>query len=105
MTGAEQAYSASEAEMLSLVWATKHFMCYLYGRQFLVRTDHSALSYLRNFADHNSRLMRWSLKLSELDFVAEHKARTKIAHFDALSRHVCSVKGEVLLSRETVLRE
>jgi len=70
---AEIAYSASEVEMLALVWATKYFRCYLYGRQFLVRTDHAALSYLQNSVDQNDRLMRWSLKLSELDFVVEHR--------------------------------
>ena len=41
---AEQRYAASEAEMLALVWATKHFRCYLYGNKFLVRTDHSAVT-------------------------------------------------------------
>ena len=60
---ANQVYAASEIEMLALVWATKYFRCYTYGKQFLVRTDHSALTDLRNFADHNSRLLRWSLKL------------------------------------------
>jgi hypothetical protein len=55
---AEQAYSASEAKMITLVWATKQFRCYLYGRQFLVKTDHAAFTYLPNFADSNSRLMR-----------------------------------------------
>jgi hypothetical protein len=39
---AERSYAASELEMLALVWATKHFRCYLYGRKFLVRTDHAA---------------------------------------------------------------
>jgi hypothetical protein len=62
---AEQSYAASEIEMLALVWATKYFRCNLYGKKFLVRTDHSALNYLRNVAE-NSRLLRWSLKLSEL---------------------------------------
>jgi hypothetical protein len=70
---AEQAYSASESEMLALVWATEQFRCYLFGKQFLVRTDHAALTYLRNFADNNSRLMRWGLRLSEFDFLIEHK--------------------------------
>jgi hypothetical protein len=82
---AEQAYSASEAEMLALVWATKQFRCYLYGRQFLIRTDHAAFTHLRNFADSNFRLMRWSLQLSEFDFIIEHKAGTKIRHVDALT--------------------
>jgi hypothetical protein len=81
----QQAYSTSEAEMLALVWATKYFCCYLNGRPFLVRTDHSALSYLRKFADNNSRLMRWSLKLSRLDFVVKHRPGAKIPHVDALS--------------------
>ena len=71
----EQAYMASEIEMLALVWATKHFGCYLYGTKFIVRTGHSALIYLRNFADHNSRLLRWSIKLSELHFVVENRPR------------------------------
>jgi hypothetical protein len=43
MTRAEQAYSASEAAMLALVWATKHFRCYLCGKQFLVEIDHAAV--------------------------------------------------------------
>jgi hypothetical protein len=51
MNTAKQRYTASEAEMLGLVWATKHFRCSLYGNKFLVRTDHSALTYLQNFAD------------------------------------------------------
>ena len=105
MNKAEQAYSASEAEMLALVWATKYFRCYLYGKQFLVRTDHSALSFLRNFADNNSRLMRWSLRLSEFDFVVEHKAGSKIGHVDALSRHVSAVMEEGILNKGRILRE
>ena len=32
---AEQAYAASEAELLALVCATKYFRCYLYGKVFL----------------------------------------------------------------------
>jgi hypothetical protein len=64
---ATQAYSVSESKMLALVWATKHFRCYLLGKRFLVRTDHAAFVYLQKFADNNSRLLRWSMKLSELD--------------------------------------
>jgi len=78
MNKAEQAYTASEAELLAFVWATKYFRCFLYGKQFLVRTDHAALSYLRTFAGANSRLMRWSLRLSEFDFIVEHTPGIKI---------------------------
>ena len=105
MNTVEQRYAASEIEMLALFWATKHFRCYLYGNKFLVRTDLSALTYMQNFADQNSRLLRWSIKLSELDFVVEHMSGLKIGHVDALSRHVGAMKHEALLSKEIVLRE
>jgi hypothetical protein len=105
LNSAESLYSASEAEMLALVWASKYFRCYIYGTKFLVRTDHSALTYLRNFADNNSHLMRWSLRLSELDFTVEHRVGRKIAHADALSRHVGTVMNQNSLNRESVLQE
>jgi len=91
--------------MLALVWAAKYFRCYLYGKRFVVRTDHSALTYLRNFADNNSRLLRLSLKLSELDFVVEHSAGSKIGHADALSRHVGTVALASSLGKDSIRRE
>jgi len=91
--------------MLSLVWATKFFRCYQYGRKFLARTDYSALTYLRNVSDQNHRLMRWSMKLSELDFAVEHRAGKKIPHVDALSRHVRAVLNDKNLRREVVRDE
>ena len=105
LNSAEQAYTASEIEMLALVWATKYFRCYLHGTKFIVTTDHSALTYLRNFADHNSRLLRWNLRLSELDFVVEHRPGTKIAHVHVLSRHVGTVTVNNSLDKVNILQE
>jgi len=102
---AERAYSALELETLAVVWATKYFRCYLYGKKFLVRTDHAALKFLRNFADSNCRLMRWSLRLSEFDFEIEHVPGSKIKHVDALSRHVGLVEETQLMSKELTIRE
>ena len=78
MNKAEEACAASEAQMPVLVWGVKYFRCYLFGRKFVVRTDHSALTYLRKFADQITRLTRWSLKLAELDFTIEHRPGKKI---------------------------
>lgn len=74
-------------------------------KKFLVRTDHAALTYLRNFADHSSLLLRWSIKLSELDFVGEHRAGPKTGHVDALSPHVVAVVNPDSLSRANILQE
>jgi hypothetical protein len=98
-------YTASEAEMLALTWATKHYRCYIYGRKFKVRADHAALIYLHKFADNNSRLMRWSLRLAEFDFDVEYRAASKIKHVDALSRHVQTVTIDQTLSKELVRDE
>lgn len=101
----EQSYTTSELQMLALVWATKQFRCYLHGRSFLARTDHAALTYLRKFAHQNTRHFRWSIKLSGLDFIVEHKAASKMGHVNALSRHVGSVAHENTLDRGNILRE
>jgi hypothetical protein len=101
----ERSYSASEVEALAVVWATKYFRCYLYGKKFLVRTDHSGLRYLLKFTDNNMRLMRWSLRLAEFDFDIEHMPGTKMGRVDALSQHIAAVSEKVPLTEERFLQE
>jgi len=98
-------YAASEAEMLALVLAAKYFLCYLYGRRFVVRTDHATLTYLKKYGDQNARIMKWSLILSELNFTVEHRAGSKIPRVDALGRHVGIVPQTGGLRRVDVFRE
>jgi len=101
----EEAYLTSEAELLALVWAAKHFRCYLYAKRFAVRTDHAALTYLKTFSDRSAKLLRLSLRLSDLDFIVEHRAGNKIPHVDAQSRHVGTISRENKLSPEEVFNE
>lgn len=42
-------YCVTRRELLAIVQYIKHFHDYLYGTQFLVRTDHGALNWLLNF--------------------------------------------------------
>lgn len=60
---AEAASSASEAEILALVWALKYFRCYLLGRMFVVRTDQAAVTYLK-------KISRFKHLPDELEFEA-----------------------------------
>jgi hypothetical protein len=99
---AKMNYEASEVEMLAVTWATRHYRCYLYGRPFVVRTDHAALTCLHKFADNNSRLMSWSLRLSEFQFSVEHRPGAKIKHVDAVSRHVRMVTVDESPSKDLV---
>lgn len=86
--------------MLAFLFATKQFRCYLYGRTFTVYTDHRALKWLLNLQDPSSRLTRWAIKLSEYDYVVEHRPGSQMCHADALSRSINMVERELTLSRE-----
>jgi hypothetical protein len=105
MNRTEQNYCASEEEMLAVIWATKQFRCYLYGKRFTVRTDHSALTYLHKFTGNNSRLLRWSLRLTEFEIDLQHRPGTQIRHVDALSRHVQAVHTSKTIPKERVKAE
>ena len=55
---AEQNYSTVEREVLAVVAAIKEFFPYLYGRLFILLTDHNPLTSLRGLKDTGGRLIR-----------------------------------------------
>lgn len=79
-------YSTIEKELLAIVWATKYFRPYLFGRKFRIVTDHKPLQWVMNLKEPNSRLTRWKLKLSEYDFTVVYKKGQANTNADALSR-------------------
>ena len=79
LTKSERRYSTTQKELLAIVEFVKHFRHYLYGRQFLIRTDHSALKWLKN------------LILPEFDYVVEHRPGKSHGNADGLSRRPDSV--------------
>lgn len=83
---AETNYSTIEKELLSIVWATKYFRPYLFGRKFVIITDHKPLQYLFNVKEPSSRLLRWRLKLEEFDYEIKYKKGKQNLNADALSR-------------------
>lgn len=72
--------------MLAIVWATKYFRPYLFGRKFKIITDHRPLQWIMSLKEPNSKLVRWRLKLEEFDYIIEHKKGTMNSNADALSR-------------------
>ena len=79
-------YSTIEKELLAIVWATKYFRPYLYGRQFKLVTDHKPLIWLMNLKDPNTKLNRWRLRLEEFNYEIIYKKGTQNTNADALSR-------------------
>lgn len=79
-------YSTIEKELLAIVWGTKYFRPYLFGRKFKVLTDHKPLQWIMNVKEPGSRLTRWRLKLSEYNFTPIYKQGKFNTNADALSR-------------------
>lgn len=86
LNDAEQNYSTIEKELLAIVWATRYFRPYLFGRKFKIITDHKPLQWLMSLKEPNSRLVRWRLKLEEFDYQIIYKSGKKNTNADALSR-------------------
>ena len=60
---AETRYSTIERECLALVWATKRLHAYLYGKEFILETDHQPLMFLNKSRINNDRITRWALTM------------------------------------------
>jgi len=64
-------YSVAERECLAVVWAVSKFYRYLYGRDFVLQTDHRPLIYLDKAKLANARVMRCSLSLQTFRYRVE----------------------------------
>ena len=89
LSSQERHYCVTRRELLAVVKAIKHFHAYLYGRKFLVRTDHSALRWLLDFRHPEGQVARWIESLQQYDFTIEHRPGCRHGNADALSRRPC----------------
>ena len=87
----QRRYSQIQKEALSLVYALKKFHQFLYGRKFIVVTDHKPLVTL--FAPDKgtpamaaNRLARWALLVHQYDYTVEYRRSKDHGNADALSR-------------------
>ena len=89
LTRPERNYCVTRRELLAVVYFCKQFRTYLLGKHFLIRTDHSALRWLRNMPEPVGQQARWLEVMEEYDFEIEHRPGKKHANADALSRRPC----------------
>ncbi|GBM14276.1 Retrovirus-related Pol polyprotein from transposon 297 [Araneus ventricosus] len=85
----ERNYCVIRKELLAIVKSIEHFHHYLYGRKFLLRTDHASLRWLLNFKEPEGQIARWIQRLQEYDFEIQHRKGTSHGNADALSRRPC----------------
>jgi len=78
--------AAYERELIGLVQAVRHWQPYLWGRRFLVRTDHYSLKYLFDQRLSTIPQHQWLSKLFGFDFTVEYRPVRLNSAADALSR-------------------
>jgi hypothetical protein len=83
---AERNYSTIERECLAIVWAVKKLEVYLYGREFVLLTDHKPLTYLKEAKYKDGRVMRWSMFLEDWSYRIKSVRGVDNVVADCLSR-------------------
>lgn len=89
LSDAERKYSIIEKEALSCVWAAEKWRTWLWGRKFLLRTDHQALTTLLTSKGNSRaglRVARWSARLMEFDYDVQYRPGSLNSVADCLSR-------------------
>jgi len=84
--GAEKNYSTVEKECYATIFGMKRYERYLYGKHFILETDHRPLQYLQRQKPNNPRLMRWSLQLQPYSFTIKVIPGVENIGADYLSR-------------------
>ena len=82
----ESNYSASEREMLAIVLSVERFKQYVYGREFVILSDHQPLKYLLTADVPDARLARLLNRLRIYNYTIDYRMGSKHGNADALSR-------------------
>lgn len=91
LSKAEKNYSQIDKEALGIVWGVKKFQHYLFGRHFLLFTDHQPLTSI--FSPEKgisvttaARLQRYALYLAGFQYDIKYRNTSNHANADSLSR-------------------
>ena len=105
LSPAETRYSATERELLGVVWAVKHWHRYIVGTRFIVLTDHRNLLWLFRHEHDCGRVARWVATLCQYAMTICHTAGVHHGHADGLSRMRYPPRTMADLRRDVALEE
>lgn len=86
LTETEEGYSATEKELLAIVWALDQFRNYVYGQRIKILTDHQPLTFSISPKNPNPKLKRWKARIDEYDHELVYFPGKSNKVADALSR-------------------
>ena len=88
LSDAEKNYAPIEGEMLAVTYGIKKFHHYLYGRKFVVKSDHKPLQYIhrKNLSLAPPRLRGMLMSIIQYDYQIVHVPGKYLVMPDAMSR-------------------
>lgn len=86
LSKAQRIYCVTCQELLAIVKTLEHFHNYLYGQEFHLCSDHSAVTRLISFRNLEGQTARWVQRLQGYHIQNTVKASSKHTNADALSR-------------------
>ena len=88
LTETEQRYANIERELLAVVFGCERFHTYVYGKPFVVETDHKPLEMIhkKSLASTPPRLQRMLLRLQHYDISIKYRPGKEMVLADSLSR-------------------
>ena len=103
LTKTHRQYCVTRKELLAVVYFVQYFRHYLLGRDFIIRTDHSALRWVMSFKDPRDQMARWLEVLCQYRFKIVHCSGKKHSNADGLSRVPCDLTECICYDGKTVL--
>ena len=86
LTRTQLNYGAPKLEMYAVFYFIEKFHSYLAGREFTLRVDNQALSWLKTYSMDQAMIGRWIARLDQYHFKTIHRPRTQHRNADGLSK-------------------
>ena len=86
LTRTQMNYGAPKLEMYAVFYFIEKFHSYLAGREFTLRVDNQALSWLKTYSMDQAMIGRWIARLDQYHFKTIHRPRTQHRNADGFSK-------------------
>ena len=98
LTKTQLNYGAPKLENYAVFYFVEKFHSYLAGREFTLRVDNQALSWLKTYSMDQAMIGRWIARLDQYHFKTIHRPRTQHRNVDGLS-----MRANDYINREQIL--